>query len=274
MPQSDQLENTISSSAAAVGKNDSLRKFIRTADIRFKVNDVAAATYDIENVVARHGGFISYTNLTSQVDDKTVVQVSADSTLQTTRYTVVNSITLRVQNSRLDTTLKDLSGYVQYLDHRVIKADDVSIQMLGNQMEKNRNRKFQTRTENAVDKNRKKLSETMAAENLLLEEQRSVDEAEISNLNLMDQVQFSTVNLFIYQNQGLKHEKMAIEKIVVPYQPGFGNQLKDAFNAGWNFVEYILIFIARLWAVILIGLGIYLIYKKYVGKPGWVHLKN
>ena len=43
-------ETTISSSAA-VEKKDSTRKFVRTADLKFKVKNVPQTTYAIENIV-------------------------------------------------------------------------------------------------------------------------------------------------------------------------------------------------------------------------------
>ena len=56
-----------SSSAAVENNKDSVHKFIRTADLKFKVKDVVQSTYTIENITNVHGGFVTYTNLSSTI---------------------------------------------------------------------------------------------------------------------------------------------------------------------------------------------------------------
>jgi Domain of unknown function (DUF4349) len=273
-PDADMLVQNISSSAAVMSTTDSGRHFLRTADIKFKVKDVAAATYGIENIVSRHGGFIRYTNLSSQVNDKSVVQVSPDSSMEITRYAVTNTITLSVPNNRLDNTLKDLAVHIDYLDYRVIRAEDVSLQLLSNSLANKRSEKFKQRMENGVSNNRKKLAETTEAENLLMKTQQTSDEAEITNLDLTDKVNFSTVKIDMYQNEGVLNQMVAFEKQVIPYQQDFFSAFKDSIAAGWSIIEYVVLLVVRLWAVILIGIGVYLLIKKYSAGVRWVQPKS
>jgi ribosomal protein L1 len=58
------------SSSAAVEKEGSTRKFIRTADLKFKVKNVTKSTYAIENITNKFDGFVTYTNLQSTIVDK------------------------------------------------------------------------------------------------------------------------------------------------------------------------------------------------------------
>jgi len=131
----DTTTNIFISSSAAVEKNqDTTRKFIRTADLKFKVKNVIKSTYDIENITNRQGGFVTYTNLTSDIDRVFITTVSADSSLESTYYTVTNTVTLRVPNTKLDTTLREIARNIDYLDYRVIKAEDVALQVLFKQI--------------------------------------------------------------------------------------------------------------------------------------------
>ncbi len=118
----------ISSSAAVVNSKDTTHRFIRTADLKFKVKSVVKATYTIEDIVARQGGFVTYTNLGSQINYSTTTAISADSSLVTNWYTVTNTLVLRVPNVKLDTTLKLIGRTIDFLDYRVIKAEDVALQ--------------------------------------------------------------------------------------------------------------------------------------------------
>ncbi len=266
----DQVPDTISksviSSSAAVEKNVGNRKFIRTADIKFKVKDVAKSTYEIENATTKFGGYVTYTNLQSSISEKNKTNVSQDSTLETTKFTVENNITIRVPNTKLDTVIKTIAKQINFLDYRIIKADDVSLQMLSNQLSKTRNSEKENRLEKAIDTKGKKLNSIMDAEDKLALEKEKSDDRTINNLSLQDQVNFSTLTLEIYQNETVKQEMVAREKSASNYNPHLGIQIVDGLKTGWIILENIIAFVVQLWSLILIGIIGYLIYKKQVKK--------
>jgi hypothetical protein len=227
------------------------------------VKSVIKSTYDIENITGSHGGFVTYTNLASNIDNVTNIAVSADSSLETTYYTVTNSITLRVPNIQLDTTLKEIAHNIDYLDYRIIKADDVALQILSNSLTQKRSAKNEERLTNAIDNRGKKLNETTLAEEILLSKQEQADQAKISNLSLSDQVKFSTVNLLIYQRQTIKRELISNDKNIEAYEPGFGSKILDSIKFGWDMLEGGIIFLTKLWALFLFAGFVYFMYKRY-----------
>jgi Domain of unknown function (DUF4349) len=260
----DSISNAfISSSAAVENGRDSTRRFIRTAELKFKVKSVIKSTYDIEDITNRQGGFVTYTNLTSDINNVTTIAVSADSTLETTYYTVTNSIKIRVPNTKLDTTLKEISRNIDYLDYRIIKAEDVALQILSNNLIQKRSAKNQERLANAIDKKGKKLNETTNAEELLLDKQEQSDNAKISNLSLTDQIEFSTINIFIYQRQTFKRELILNDKNVDAYDPSFGSKILESLKFGWDILETFLVFLTKLWGLFLFAILVYILYKKY-----------
>lgn len=252
----------VSSSAAVENNKDTTRKFIRTADLKFKVNDVINSTYNIEHIVSRQSGFVTYTNLTSNIDDVTSIPVSADSSLETTAYTVTNSITLRVPNIRLDTTLKEIAKNIDYLDYRIIKAEDVALQILFNNLVQKHSSKNAVRLSNAIDSRGKKLEETTNAEELLLNKEEESDNAKIANLSIADQINYSTVNISIYQRQAIKRTLIANNKNIDAYELGFGSKMLEAIKIGWKMLETFFVLITKLWWVFLLALIAYIIYKK------------
>lgn len=255
----------ISSSAAVVDpKSD--RKFIRTADLRFKVKNVAKSTYSIENTVAKFGGFVTSTELRSNILNTSTTKINNDSLLETTRFYVENTMIVRVPNTLLDTTLKTIVRQVDYLDYRIIKADDVSLQMLSNQLSQNRNSANQQRVQEAIQNRGKKLGETLDAEDRLHNSQTESDEAKLSNLSMKDQVNFSTLSLQLYQREEIKNEKIA-NPDNENYRTSLGVRLLDGLKTGWHILEEIIVFIANLWAFILIGFGIWFLYRKFKSKP-------
>jgi hypothetical protein len=259
------VEKTISSNAA-VEKKESNRKFVRTADLKFKVKNVAKSTYAIENIVAKNGGFVTFTDLKSTVNEKSETKISQDSTLETTRFTVDNTITLRVPNTQLDTVLKLMVKEVAFLDSRLIKADDVALQLLSNKMAQKRLTSHQKRLEKGIDTKGKKLNDITNAEDKVLDRETESDETVLKNLSLEDQVNFSTVTLYLYQRESVLQEMVANEKSINAYRPHIGLQILDGLKTGWFMFEAIIAFIVQLWSIIvLIILGLF-IYKKYLKK--------
>ena len=154
--------SVISSSAAVENKNSN-RKFVRTADVKFKVKNVAKSTYAIEDATTKFGGFVTYTNLQSNIHSEDRTKVSQDSTLVTTKYKVDNNISIRVPNTKMDTVIKTIAKQIHFLDYRIIKADDVSLQMLSNELAQKRSNSSEKRLENAIDSKRKKLNQVVKA---------------------------------------------------------------------------------------------------------------
>ena len=237
-------EEDMSSSAAVEDKN-SKRKFIRTADARFKVKDVAQSTYKIENLTKNVGGFVTLSELRSNIIENDETQVSQDSLLQTTRYEVNNTIALRVPNVKLDTLLRSLAKEVQFLDYRVIKADDVNLQLLTNELSQKRNANTSKRLENAIDKKGNKLKDINDSEENLASKKENSDNAYINNLSLKDQVNFSTVTLELYQNEKIRYEMVANEKNINAYRPNLGLQIWESIKSGWFIFEGIIAFLVN-----------------------------
>lgn len=262
LKEADTISNAmVSSSAAVENPKDTTHKFIRTADLKFKVKDVIKSTYHIEDITNQQGGFVTYTNLKSEIQNVTSTQLSADSTLETTYYMVTNTMVLRVSNVKLDTTLKLIAKNIDFLDYRIIKADDVAFQLLSNNLTQNRLNALKKRMANDIDEKGKKLKETVSAEELLMSKQEQADNAKVANLSLNDQIRYSTINISMYQRQMTKPELVVNEKNQAAYEPGFGSKIGDALKTGWEIVEGFILFVTRIWGVILVVLLAFIAYR-------------
>ncbi|WP_445719420.1 DUF4349 domain-containing protein [Flavobacterium sp.] len=254
------------SSSAAVENKNSNRKFVRTADVKFKVKNVAKSTYVIEDATTKFGGFVTYTNLQSNIHSEDRTKVSQDSTLVTTKYKVDNNITIRVPNTKMDTVIKTIAKQIHFLDYRIIKADDVSLQMLSNELAQKRSNSSEKRLENAIDSKGKKLNQVVKAEENLDTKKKQNDASKLQNLSLQDQVNFSTLTLNIYQDESIKQEMVANEKSINAYRPNIGLQIWDSIKTGWFMLEHIISFVVVLWPFALIGFLGFLGYKKFLKK--------
>ncbi|WP_375446956.1 DUF4349 domain-containing protein [uncultured Fibrella sp.] len=241
-------------------------QFIRTADVKFRVENVAQATHQIEAVITQQGGFVTYTKLDSQKDDTQTVAISADSLLETTRYTVSNTMTLRVPNASLDTTLRALTGLSDYLDFREIKSDDVALQRLTAAQTRQRNRAYDRRMHEAMNRREQKLGDTNDTEENRLTHQQQTDEAQVSDLALVDQLQFSTVTLTIYQRQSVQRTVLPNSNDVQAYQLGFLSRATDALATGASLLESFLLVLIEGWGIILFCLVAYMLCRYALGR--------
>lgn len=255
--------NDFISSSAALENKDTTRNFIRTADLKFKVKSVIKSTLTIEKIAMKQDGFVSYTNLESVIDNVTSILISADSSLETTYYTVKNNLTIRVPNTKLDTTLREISKNIDYLDYRIIKADDVSLLILKNKLAQKRLAINAERMKKAIEKSGKKLTNITEAEDAILNRQEEADNEKLSNLELLDKIKFSTITLSIYQRQSLKRELISNYKNIDAYEPGFGSKIIEAIKFGWDILEDFIIVLTKIWGLLLLVLVVYILYKKY-----------
>lgn len=254
------------SSNAAVEPKDSNRKFVRTADVKFRVKDVAKSTYAIEDAISRNGGFVTFTDLKSTINECDEKQINEDSIVETTKFTVENTITFRAPNNKLDTILKSMAKEVDFLDTRNIKAEDVTMQFLANNMSQKRIQKHTKRLENDIDNKGKKLDQINDSENDILEKETESDNAALNSLSLEDRTAFSTVTLFLYQRESIKSVVLVNPKNIDSYRPNIGLQIVESLKSGWLVLEAIIVFIVKIWWLILIvTIGIF-IYKKYARK--------
>lgn len=252
----------ISSSAAVATSSDTARKFIRTADLKFRVQEVIKATYLIEDIVKLNGGFVTITNLTSDKESEDRKRVSDDSVLLITQYTIRNYLTIRVPNTQLDTTLKQIAPIIEYLDYRNIKATDVGLDVLSNRLAIMRSRRHNQRIEPTLGNSSKTQEKVTASESLMNSEEKS-DGAAIANLTLADQINFSTVNMEIYQRASTKYMVVADARNYDKYRPAFGSQITEAFSDGFQLFKYFILFLVRIWWLILLALMAFVFYPYY-----------
>lgn len=255
----------MNSTTSRMGLKDSNRRFVVSADLKFRVKEVVSATYAIEGMVMQTGGYIMYTELRSEREGTEIIPVSPDSSLETIYYTVVNDLNVRVPKTELDTFLRSVGKLVDYFDYRIIKADDVGLSLLSNSLQQKRLNEYNTRQKNAIDNRGKKLEETSNAEDNLLDKQQLADAAMINNLQLNDNIRYSTVSIKIYQRQGVKRTVVANDANIKRYEPSFGTKMWQALTFGWEAFVYFVLFLSRLWVLILLivaGIFLYKWFKK------------
>jgi hypothetical protein len=267
----DSAAGTYMSSSAAVERGkDTSRRFIRTADLHFRVKNVIKATYTIEDIVNRFGGIVTYTHLQSNLDNSTLIPVSPDSSLETTYFTMVNTITLRVPVTKLDTTLKSMAPLVDFLDYRTIKAENVSFSIFADMLEQQLMAQHNERMGKHVDNSKTtKLNDITAAEDNITNYGEEANRVKVDIFRREDSIKYSVVTMYIYQRQTFRRVLIPNDKNIAAYEPSFGHKFISAIEDGWGALLSLIIGLTQIWSVLLIlalvAYFAYLFYKKRKG---------
>jgi len=262
--------NFIASAAASDINDDEDHKFIRTAQLKFKVKAIPEATYKIENITIRNKGFIIRSAINNEQSYSTTTVISKDSAMVTHYYNLVADMRLKVPKENLDTVLKEIAPLAVEINYRTVDAQDVTLQILSDKLKKERINKKQKRVSDAIDNKGRKLDDIMDAENLLDKTLEEADNTILAAYSLNEQIAYSTIDVKMHQSQTMYTEKILQEKSITKYEPGFGLRAKDALSSGWNFICELVIIILHIWPVLFIALGIaifvYFIRKKRKNK--------
>ncbi len=262
-PASEQEAQALTTTARMNLENQSGRKFVRTANLEFKVENVQRATLEIEDLTARYEGFVAHTHLYTQMTRTETNPISQDSLLQREYYRVENDMTLRVPNHHLDSLLRALQPLVSFLHHRTIEAEDVSFQLLANQWRSQRMDQSQNRYVQAIGEKGEKLNDISQAEDRLLDKQISSDQARLQNLKLEDQVAYSTIQLKFYQHEEVHQELLPRYQSVEAFRPAFGVRAWEAISLGATALREFVLVLLKIWPLwLILGLG-FLGYQTY-----------
>ncbi|RYU96621.1 DUF4349 domain-containing protein [Emticicia agri] len=240
------------------------RKFVRTADLQFKVKDVRKSSEQLEDLTIKYGGFVTYAHMHSDEQNKKTVIISEDSLLQVSTINIENDISIRVPNRYLLDVLKEINSMMLYVDHRTIKAEDVRLQMLSNELANKRQEKFVERNQRVHQNRKGNIGAAVEAEESLLDHQAVADNHKMQNLSLQDQVDFSTLTIKLYQAAFLNKVMIENREGIENYRPNVFVRIWDSVKTGWLFVEDLIVILIRLWVFILLGgIGLwYWLYKR------------
>jgi Domain of unknown function (DUF4349) len=239
------------------------KKFIRTADSKFSVKDVKRTTQKIQDLTGKYGGYVTNMSLRSETTNTKTVPISADSLAEITTFSVHNDLTIRVPNQQLDSLLRDVFQLVEYWDSCEIKADEVTLSLLSTSLKIKRLDSFSERNKNNIDKKKGTISDASLAEEAILQNQNQADDYLIEQQSIEDQINFSTINLHIYQAPDSRKTIITNPESIEAYRPNLFIRLFDSVKDGWIVLEELLVFLFKFWVLFVVGVLGYILVKKY-----------
>lgn len=244
--------------------NGITHNFVRNANIKFKVKDVFNTTKEIENIVSQNGGYVILSDLKSNSDYNNTIQFKKDSVLELNYFTTVSNISIRVPNKQLDSVVRKITDMAIFIDFRTLKADDVKMKLYANKLAENRYNQYKKNVQKSIATTKAKLNQVYEAHETILEKQTLADQTSIESMDLIDQVNYSTLNLELYQAQSVKSEAKLFIPIIKPYEPSFFSKLGHSFLNGFELLKNLVLFFVDIWGILLIIVILFFSIKKTV----------
>ena len=102
------------------------KKFVKTAEVSMEVKDVYEATVHIENALKNLGGFVTKSELQSQVIEEETYNTSDQNAVLLRKFNSYNKMQVRVPSEKLGAFLTSVNDRKLFLNTRIISAEDVT----------------------------------------------------------------------------------------------------------------------------------------------------
>ncbi len=253
------VSDSISSVASMKVKD---KQFIKTADVNMEVKDVYNATIAIEKSVQELGGFVTNSNLQSNVVSESTYNTSNEEAMLVKKYQTENTMQVRIPTEKLGDLLTAINANKLFLNSRSINAEDVTANIKYSELEGKRNQKT---AENISKLKTNKDKVTLDNENM-----SEGNLQKLQSMNMTDDLKYSTIDIYI------KEPQLRIAEIVVTnttsidnkYKYNFIYDAKDGFVYGFYLIQRIIVALINIWPILLIAAAlIYFLKKRKISKP-------
>ncbi|MFS4472778.1 DUF4349 domain-containing protein [Chryseobacterium sp. T20] len=269
---SKDLEAYATTDSAAVVVSDSIssvadmkvkdKQFIKTADVNMEVKDVYNATIAIEKSVQELGGFVTNSNLQSNVVSENTYNTSNEEAMLVKKYQTENRMQVRIPTEKLGELLTAINTNKLFLNSRAINAEDVTANIKYSELEGKRNQKT---SENISKLKTNKDKVTLDDENM-----SEGNLQKLSSMNMTDDLKYSTIDIYIKEPQ-LRIAEIAVTNttsIDNKYKYNFIYDAKDGFVYGFYLIQRIIVGLINVWPLVLIAAAIlYFLRRRKISKP-------
>ncbi|MDR4953096.1 DUF4349 domain-containing protein [Chryseobacterium sp. ES2] len=269
---SKDLEAYATTDSAAVVVSDSIssvadmkvkdKQFIKTADVNMEVKDVYNATIAIEKSVQEFGGFVTNSNLQSNVVSENTYNTSNEEAMLVKKYQTENRMQVRIPTEKLGELLTAINTNKLFLNSRSINAEDVTANIKYSELEGKRNQKT---SENISKLKTNKDKVTLDDENM-----SEGNLQKLSSMNMTDDLKYSTIDIYIKEPQ-LRIAEIAVTNttsIDNKYKYNFIYDAKDGFVYGFYLIQRIIVALINVWPLVLIAAAIlYFLRRRKISKP-------
>lgn len=230
------------------------KKFVHTADVNMKVKDVFVSTLNIENKALELKGFIEKSELRTQVLKEKEIAISKDSANYYMVYQQTNHLKVRVPQQNLHLFLTEINHQKDFLNYRIIEANDVTFEHQYQNLEQSRLQTSQQQTDKLNSSAYKNQADKLDRKDAIAQ---AKNENTIQKAVLNDKITLATVEIALVEDAKIKTTVIPNTKDRNFYvESNFGYEIKKTSIIGFRIFKTILLGIVYLWPFIIIVIGL------------------
>lgn len=238
------------------------QKLVKTAEMRFKVKNVQETGEKIGDLTRNYKGIVMHHNMQSSIVREEDMRTSnIDSLKHIAAYTSTSTITVKIPSQNLEQFLNEVSHLGVYVNVRRMDIEDKTLDYLSTRL------KHENRV--AIDSKQDKWKPTIKEADAMLKIKDDMVDEKISNARIDESVNYSVVDLSLYQTNTVMQEIVANDNTSV-YQLPVMSRFWIAVIDGWEIFAAFIIGLVHLWVFILAGCLGWMAYRTYKRKNATV----
>ena len=212
-------------------------KIIKSATVKYKVDDVKVATAKIKKIAMRYHAYIS------------------DLRFQNTLYQIENRFTVKVPQEHFDAMMDSIAGVAAFIEYENITTKDVTEEYIDLQSRLKTKLEVKARYEEVLHQNAKTVKDILLTEDKLRVIQEEIESAQGRLKYLTSKVAFSTIQIDLFETVEYVDEPSS-------YKKTFLDKSKNGFSFGWNMIEAALLFFIHIWPLLIGGIILIVFLRK------------
>ncbi|MGJ1262940.1 DUF4349 domain-containing protein [Sphingobacterium spiritivorum] len=210
------------------------KKIIKTGSVSVESRDVAKSKKDLDALVSKHKGFYE------------------EETLSKGNSIASYNLNIRIPVQSYEAFIAELEGGKDNITSKSIQSQDMTGQYYDLDSRLKSKKAYLQRYTELLGKARN-VKEILEIEEQIRVIQEEIDATAASLKSLSEQVAYSTLSVYLYQEQS----NISIGA------DSFGTKLVDAVRFGWTALETFFIILIRIWPFLLIGVLGFVVIRKY-----------
>ncbi|EFK59929.1 DUF4349 domain-containing protein [Sphingobacterium spiritivorum] len=210
------------------------KKIIKTGSVSVESRDVAKSKKDLDALVSKHKGFYE------------------EETLSKGNSIASYNLNIRIPVQSYEAFIAELESGKDNITSKSIQSQDMTGQYYDLDSRLKSKKAYLQRYTELLSKARN-VKEILEIEEQIRVIQEEIDATAASLKSLNEQVAYSTLSVYLYQEQS----NISIGA------DSFGTKLVDAVRFGWTALETFFIILIRIWPFLLIGVLGFVVIRKY-----------
>ncbi|MEO7213768.1 DUF4349 domain-containing protein [Mucilaginibacter sp.] len=229
-------------------------KLVKTADMTFKVKNVQRTGDSVSALTNRYGGMVMHHQMSSNIVNSQDIRLSDDSVMHVSAFNTNADMTVKVPSDKLEDFMIRVSHMGMYITSRKMDIEDKSLDFLSEKMKTNNRRELVAQQKSGQIKIKNPEAVLWLKDDLV--------DGQINNQRIDAAVKYSNISLNFYQSNTIVKEMVANDD-PSSYQLPFFKRLGMAIVNGWLMFTELILGLANLWIFVLIGIGLWMMYKVY-----------